>query len=263
MTRLAQKIEEQTYTGKFLRNQLNLNVTELKPAIQEPPDCSATINNKDGTTIFLYFEIAEYFVDIANRGGSSIKRVSSFWDKVNAILIPQLERLQLTVDVRVRFSEPILLESNQLVPFVDELVSFAREYCPRGNLERATFMKSSLRSYPLLYKFVQQIDLTYLEGIVALIWQCSNITAAFIGIDQGYLANLIREKSSKNFTWGEKAEKCLLIYASGDTVTSRAGPLPPDVSIWDDLELVAVCRSSVFDRIYFWECVQGWHKRLK
>jgi hypothetical protein len=98
---------------------------------------------------------------------------------------------------------------------------------------------------------------------VVLGWHCSNIAAANIGVDRSHLADLVRRKSAKNFTWVPGAEKCLLVYASGGTVTSRAGPLPPNQSIWLDEGLVAACKDSIFDRIYFWERVRTWHKRLK
>jgi hypothetical protein len=264
MTRAAQKDEEIFYTGEFLRNQLKLNLAELKPAIQEPPDCSATVINMDGTTTLLDFEIAEYYVDNSEVGGGSpVKRVSSCWDKVCASLYPQLETLQLPVDVDVRFNEPVSLKNGQDKAFASELIRFAREFCPGGYLEPTTHEVFSSESYPLLNELVERIVLTHLKDTVVIGWHCSNIAAANIGVDRSHLADLVRRKSAKNFTWVPGAEKCLLVYASGGTVTSRAGPFPPDQSIWLDERLVAACKDSVFDRIYFWERVRTWHKRLK
>ncbi len=73
MTRSAQKNEELWYLDEFLRKQLKLNVTKLKPTLEEPPDASAAITNVDGTTLVLDFEIAEYYVDDSRdrQGGSA------------------------------------------------------------------------------------------------------------------------------------------------------------------------------------------------
>jgi hypothetical protein len=265
MTRAAQKHEEIFYAGEFLRNQLKLNVIDVKPAVKEPPDCSATITNPDGTTVLLDFEIAEYYVD--NRrdgdGGSPSKRVSSCWDKVRATLDPRLETLKLPVDVGVRFKEPVSLRNGQVDQFADELIRFAQEFCPERHLERTAHDAFSAALYALLHEHVERIALTRLEGTVVIGWHCSNIAAAFVGVVRSHLGDLVCRKSAKNFTWVSGAEKCLLIYASGETVTSRAGPPPPDPSIWDDNDLVSACTGSVFDRIYFWERVLGWYKRLK
>src|SRR5262245_48756667 len=125
MTRAAQKDEEIFYAGAFLRNQLKLNVADLKPAIQEPPACSATLTNTDGTTTLLDLEIAEYYVDNPEEGGGSpVKRVSSWWDKVCASLYPQLETLRLPVDVGVRLKEPVSLKTGQVSSFANELIVF-------------------------------------------------------------------------------------------------------------------------------------------
>jgi hypothetical protein len=265
MTRAAQKGEEIFYAGEFLRNQLRLNVAEIKSAIQEPPDCSASVTNTDETTTLLDLEIVEYYVDNPGDGdrGSPVKRVGSCWDKVCATLYPQLETLRLPVDVAVRFKEPAYLKSGQVPSFASELIRFAREFCPKGHLERATHGEFSAESYPLLNELVERIALTHLEGTVVIGWQCSNIAAANVGVNRLHLADFVRRKSAKNFTWVPGAEKCLLVYASGGTVTSRAGPFPLDQSIWNDEKLIAACVDSVFDRIYFWERVRKWQKRLK
>jgi hypothetical protein len=226
MTRAAQKHEEIFYAGEFLRNQLKLNVIDVKPAVKEPPDCSATITNPDGTTVLLDFEIAEYYVE-------------------------------------VRFKEPVSLRNGQVDQFADELIRFAQEFCPERHLERTAHDAFSAALYALLHEHVERIALTRLEGTVVIGWHCSNIAAAFVGVVRSHLGDLVCRKSAKNFTWVSGAEKCLLIYASGETVTSRAGPPPPDPSIWDDNDLVSACTGSVFDRIYFWERVLGWYKRLK
>jgi len=265
MTRAAQKDEEIFYAGEFLRNQLRLNLTELKAAVQEPPDCSATVIDMGGSTTLVDLELAEYYVDnpAEGAGGSTAKRVSSCWDKVCATLYPQLDKLKLPVDVGVRFKEPVSLKNGRVSSFADELIRFAREFCPNGHLERTTHGVFAPKSYPLLNEHVEQIALTHFEGTVVIGWHCSNIAAANIGVRRSHLADLISRKSAKQFTWTPGAEKWLLVYASGGTVTSRAGPPPPDESIWDDKELVAACQGSFFDRIYLWERVRTWHKRLK
>lgn len=265
MTRPAQKTEEIDLIGEFLRTELKLDVSEVKPALKEPPDGSATITNPDGTTLLLDFEIAEYYVDdpLSGAGGSPSKRVSDCWDKVRVKLDPQLETLRLPVDMSLHFTEPVSLRNGQVRQFAKELIQFAQEFCPDGHLTRTTHDDFSVSSYPLLREHVDRVTLTRLDGTVVIGWHCSNTATAFVGVVRAHLCNLVRRKSDKKFTWVKGAEKCLLLYASGDTVTSRAGPLPPDPSHWDEEDLLAACKGSVFDRIYFWERVQGWHKQLK
>ncbi|MHC4404156.1 MAG: hypothetical protein ACYTG0_31260 [Planctomycetota bacterium] len=265
MTRVAQKDEELFYLDEFLRNQLMFDVTVVTPALKDPPDGSASITNTDGRTLLFDFEIAEYYVDDPRDGdgGSPSKRVSGCWDKVRGTLDPQLEALRLPVDVGVRFKEPGFLKNRHVGEFAGELIRFAQEFCPTRHLERTHHDAFSSASYPLLHQHVERITLTHLEDTVVIGWHCSNIAAACVGVVRSHLSNLVRRKSAKNFTWAPGAEKCLLIYASGGTVTSRAGPPPPDPSIWDDKELTAACSDSVFDRVYFWERVRSWHKRLK
>jgi hypothetical protein len=265
MTRAAQKDEELFYADEFVRQQLNLDVVKVKPAAHEPPDCSAIVSSKDGTTTLLDLELAEYYVDQFKDGvrGSLVRRVGSWWEKVCASLDPQIEAQRLPVLGSVRFKEPVLLKNAQVSNLSNELIRFAQESCPRRHLERTCHTEFSPASYPLLNELVERVYLTYLKGTVAVGWHCSNTAAANIGVDTSHLADLVRRKTAKNFTWRSGAEKCLLIYASGAAVTSGAGPLPPDPSIWDDRQLIAACGESVFDRIYFWERVRKWHKRLK
>jgi hypothetical protein len=264
MTRIAQKDEELFYLDEFLRGQLRFDVTDLTPAAKEPPDGSATISKPDRTTLRLDFEIAEYYLDDPREGasGSQSKRESGCWDKVRAALDPQLEVLRLPVDLSVQLKEPIILKKKHVAPFAAELIRFAQEFCPKGHVGRGGHEVFSAASYPLLFDYVVRISLTGLDGMAVIGWHCSNLAAAWIGPVISHLRNHILLKSSKKYTWVPGAEKCLLIYASGGTVTSRGGPLP-DPSIWNDKDLIAVCKASVFDRVYFWERVGKWHKRLK
>jgi hypothetical protein len=265
MTRDAQKREELYYLDEFLRGQLKLAVTELKPALKEPPDGSATFTNADGTTYLLDFEIAEYYVDDPrdDEGGSPSRRAKDFWDKVLAELVPRLEVLRLPVYLDVRLKDLTILKNKHVRQLADELIRFAQDCCPECHLERTRHVLFSAASYPLLHEHAEWISLTRHDDTYFLHWPCSNLAAAHVGPVTAYLRNHILRKSDRNFTWTPGAEKCLLLYASGGTVTSRGGPRPPDPSIWDDKDLLAACKDSVFDRIYFWERVRGWDERLK
>ena len=116
-------------------------MAELKPAIQEPPDCSATVSSADGTTTLFDLELAEYYVDnpIERKGGSTAKQVISCWDKVCATLYLRPEKLNLPVDVGVRFKEPVSLKLGEVSSFADQLILFSRAHCPTRHLERITF----------------------------------------------------------------------------------------------------------------------------
>lgn len=266
MTRVAQKDEELSYLDEFLRKQLKLNVTELEPALKEPPDGSATITNADGTTLLLDFEIAEFYVDDRRdgEGGSPSKRASGFWDKVAAEVVTRIEGLRIPVYMHVSLKVPELLKRKHIRPLADQLSRFAQEFCPEGDLDRTHHEAFSAASYPVIHEHVEWISLTRLDDTYGIRPTCSNLTVAHVGPVTAYITNHILLKSGKeNFTWRPGAEKCLLVCASGGTVTSRAGPPPPDPSVWDDKELISACEASIFDRVYFWERVRGWHERLK
>src|SRR5262249_19284400 len=221
--------------------------------------------NSDKSKGLMDFELTEYYVDDPRdcQGGSPSKRTSGWWDKVQAALDLQLEILRLPVDVGVRFKEPIVLKNSQVDKFASELIRFAQQFCPEHHLGRSSHRAFSVGTYPLLHEFVEQISLVRFDGLAFLGWHCSNVAAAFVGVVLRHLRNHILLKSAKNFTWTPGAVKCLLVYASGDTASSRAGPTLPDPAIWEDNDLVAASKASVFDCIYFWERVRKWHRKLK
>jgi hypothetical protein len=245
MTRAAQKNEELCYLGEFAREQLELNGAVVKSALKEPPDGSVTVTSADGTTLLLDFELSEYFVDTQTdrKSGSPRKQIDGFWENVRTELTPRLAALRLPVDLRVRLNEPIGIRKNQTRQFAEELIQFAQEYCPSDRL-RTRHEVFPAERYPLLHNNAEWISLVRLDGLAKV-------------------ASLIRDKSGKAFNWTPGAERCLLIYASGSVVTSRAGPPMAIQPSLEDSGVCAACASSVFDRIYFWERVLGWHERLK
>jgi hypothetical protein len=264
MTRAAQKNEELCYLGEFAREQLELNGAVVKSALKEPPDGSVTVTSADGTTLLLDFELSEYFVDTQTdrKSGSPRKQIDGFWENVRTELTPRLAALRLPVDLRVRLNEPIGIRKNQTRQFAEELIQFAQEYCPSDRL-RTRHEVFPAERYPLLHNNAEWISLVRLDGLAVIGWHCANLAVASVGVTPAKVASLIRDKSGKAFNWTPGAERCLLIYASGSVVTSRAGPPMAIQPSLEDSGVCAACASSVFDRIYFWERVLGWHERLK
>lgn len=115
--------------------------------------------------------------------------------------------------------------------------------------------------FPLLAEFARTLVLTKVS-YNSLYWTCTNASAAMVGLLPKRLAADVRKKSSKTYKWAENSEKWLLICAAGDSIVGTAGPLRADDG-WQDEDLLAACRTSSFDRIYFWDRPHRWHKRLK
>jgi len=265
MTRAFQKRHELAFLDLFLRGHLKLADVEIGKTFKETPDGSATINNPDGTTSILDFELVEYFVDepVRGSGGAPSKKAAGCWRKVQKAIYSRLKLLRLSIDLLIRFKEPMVLKSSQTNQLADEMIRFAQEFCPRGYLSQSEHKQFSATTYPLLHQSVGRIDLSNHEGLEISHWQCENISVASIGVVIPILIKHVEEKNAKSFNWSKDAEKCLLIYASGESTQSGAGPDPPDPRIWNDAGLVDICNSSQFNRIYFWEKVRRWDHRLK
>jgi hypothetical protein len=197
-------------------------------------------------------------------GGSPSKRASGLWDKVRAELLPRLEVLRLPVLLHVHLKEPIRLGTRHVRQLADELIRFAREACPRDQHTRERHEAFSAAAYPLLHEYVEWIYLfRFPDGTCIIDWSCSNLAAACVGVVPSNINDRVVLKSGKTYAWRPGAERWLLLYASGDSVTSRGGPPPPDRSIWRDKDLRIACEASVFDRIVFWDRVRRWHEWLK
>jgi hypothetical protein len=242
-----------------------LNVSALTPAPREPPDAWATVRNPDGTARHLDIEMAEYYVDDPGNGtgGSPSRRASGCWGKLQPEVVKRLAALRVPVQIDVRFRDPHTLGNRLVRSLADELVRYAQEFCPARDLARIRHDRFSADSYPLLHASVEWIDLTRFDDLFGIFPQCSNLAAACVGVVPTLLTSRVESKGSRPFSWRAGAEKWLLIYASGVTATSRAGPPPPDPAIWDDEKLAAACRGSVFDRIFFWDRVRNWSQALK
>src|SRR5439155_19708045 len=103
--------EELFYLNEFLRNQLDLHLTELGPATEDPPDAWAAVTSSDQTISLLDFEMTEYSVDDSPgaKGGSPRRQLNGFWDKILGELIPRLREQRLPIDLRIWLKEPVTL----------------------------------------------------------------------------------------------------------------------------------------------------------
>jgi hypothetical protein len=265
MTRAAQKGEELFYVQEFLRHQFGFALARVTCAPQEPPDAWAAVTNPNGTSRLLDIEMAEYHVDDPRDGpgGSPSRRAVGCWGKLQAQVASQLQALRVPVAMTIRFRDPLPFGNSRIRRLTDELVRFGQEFCPGFDLAQTHHDEFSSVSYPLLHEHAEWIALTRFDDLFGIFPDCSNLAAANVGVVPAHLKSRIELKSGRPFVWRPGAEKWLLIYASGVTPTSRAGPRPPDPSVWNDAELVAACEASVFDHIYFWERVRNWSQELK
>ena len=79
-----------------------------------------------------------------------------------------------------------------------------------------------------------------------------------------YVKSAVQQKNKKapNYSRNGAQELWLVIAAAGDTVSNHAGPLSESVKLANS-QLMALCQSSSFDRIIFWERISCWYKWLK
>jgi hypothetical protein len=264
MMRSRQKQVEKFLVREFLEKNLGLNVIRLLGRNPGPnshrPDIYAAIE-KNGGKVVLEIELTEYQVDtqFANAGGSPGERLNSFWREVQESLWRRLSKRPVEVEVLVTLNDPSKVKKVEARGFAEELVRLAREF--DFSASRTVSLTAFQPRFPLLAQYVRKLSLKKV-GFYSCAWTCTNASAAMVGVIPRHVANLVRKKGNKNYTWAEKAEKWLLLCASGRSIVGHAGP-PPNPVAWQDPELQAACKASPFDRVFFWDRVRGWHESLK
>ena len=193
------------------------------------------------------------------RGGSPGERLNSFWRKVIESLYRRLNKKRIKVEVSVTFKEPSRIKANDSGRFAEELVRLAREF--EISKSESTSLTSFRPEFPLLCRHVPRLTLKKVN-YYSFAWTCTNASAAMVGMNPKRVASLVRTKAKKNYKWANKADKWLLVCASGLSIVAHAGPVPP-AATWQDSELQAACMASPFDQVFFWDRVRGWPKKLK
>jgi hypothetical protein len=92
----------------------------------------------------------------------------------------------------------------------------------------------------------------------------ADVNAAYIGISAKDLIGIIIKKANGLQKWscGNIAERWLLITAPATTVHNSMHSHPERLK-WNDSNLISQCKSSGFDKIFFWSRKPpAWHKQI-
>jgi len=280
--RSSQKVREKLLAREFLHDVLGMTIYRLLGRSPPRADCYAVIQRNEQTEI-IEIELTEYQVDslAGQKGGSPGVRLSSFWRKVKESLFRRLSRHRLNVEVIVTLEDASAVKNDIAPAFAEELVRFARGIdLPTTGMCTITvfkpkfarmaaypptsedcFVKDLRPEFPILAKFVGTLRLSKVT-YNSLHWTCTNASAAMVGLLPNRLEADVRNKSRKTYKWAKNSEKWLLICAAGDSIVGTACPHLA-VDGWQDEELLAACKTSPFDRVYFWDRPHRWHERLK
>jgi hypothetical protein len=252
--------DRKSLVREFLEKVLGWTVCRLLGRHPPRPDIYAVIQ-KNGQKAILEIELVEYQVDTSTgeEGGSPGERLNSFWRKVQARLCRRLSKKPVKVEVRVTLKEPSKVKINDAGGFAEELVRLARGFVfpPWGTSTLTAFQPE----FHLLARYIRTVTLKKVS-YYTFAWTCADASAANVGISPRHVADLVRKKATKTYSWAKKAEKWLLICASGRSVVARAGS-PPAPTVWRYPELQAACRNSPFDRVFFCDLPRRWYEVLK
>jgi hypothetical protein len=262
--RNRQKQVEKFLVREFLEKGLRLNVIRLLGRNPGPnsrrPDIYAVIE-KDGGNTVLEIELTEYQVDTPSgkEGGSPGERLNSFWREVQESLWRRLSKGPVKVEVLVTLNDPSKVKKKEARGFAEELVRLARKFDLSASKD--ALFTAFQPKFPLLAQYVRKLILKKVS-YYSFAWTCTNASAAMVGVLPKHVANLVQKKGNKTYTWAKKAEKWLLVCASGRAIVGHGGP-PPNPVTWQDPELQAACKVSPFDRVFFWDRVRNWYQWLK
>jgi len=222
---------------------------------QKPPQPDALVEIADGRLFEI--EHTDYQYDQQANGGSPGRKLAAFWEAVIKHICYRQKIRAVYAEASVRLKDHADLGTREVVPFADELFAFAEEYQPeQGRKELKCFA-----GYPLLFKYAEEIAVWPTQGRTCC-WSCSNVNCGSVAVVPKEIARAIKTKSGKLYTWADGAVKCLLIVASGASLSSSAGP-HGTIAEWQSPELEDACRTAPFDRVYFWEGTHHWHHVLK
>ena len=262
--RNRQKQAEKFLVRRFLEELLGFKIYRLlarNPGHNSHrPDIYAVVEINEGRGL-LEIEMIEYQVDVSNgqKGGSPGEKLKSFWLKVTESLRRRLTRKPIEVELSVTLKDPSSVKNKDARDLAEELVRLARGF--DFSASKVASIKVFQPEFPLLTEHVRTLTLKKVS-FYGIAWTCTNASAAMVGVSSKRVANLVGKKANKTYTWAKKAEKWLLVCASGRSIVGRAGSPPPEQT-WQDPELQAVCKTSPFDRVFFCDLPAAWYARLK
>jgi hypothetical protein len=254
------KEHEKSCVRTFLERILGQCVLSLRGRAPPRPDISCVIE-RNGKRISLEVELVEYQVDarVAGCFGSAGERLNSFWQDVHARLRRRLSKNGPNRAVTVTLKRSTAIRGNDARGFAEELAHFVRAL--DSTVSATETITTFSQEFPLLSSHVQTLRIKKLDFNRQL-WTCTNVSAGNVGVCPRIVSNLVSRKCCKKYQWSRKAEKWLLVCASGRSIVAHAGPAIFAERLRDP-ELLTVCRTSQFDRVYFTDLTRRWHLRLK
>jgi len=225
----------------------------------------------NGREITVGVEVTKYQVDGdkatgSGKGSASIRAVK-IWDLIQHRLEkkhfpehPGLASLNVSVSL-----DTVNLPRQQACPtLADQIFDFLQEHVPTIGKE-AHFCRHGRRpndgcfeSYPMLKEFVRRISVWRRDCRLAnRVWRTD---AAHIGVVREEIIAIIDSKAvrCRNYDFSGMNESWLLICATGETSSSRAGRDHTGRATLESPALCAHAAAAGFDRVIFWDRVEPW-----
>jgi hypothetical protein len=216
-------------------------------------------------------EVRRHFNDEIIGKGSGGQRLNNFWATVQG----EIEKLKsqagqlYDVYVYVHLKKDILMQaglSSLEKKLAEEIFGFVREASKTITSSIIVVPEWKERKfcefhgYSIMQKYVREIKVC--KGFFAF-WG-ANVTATYIGISARRMAEIIGEKGERAKSWNTEGldELWLLIAAPHDTVFNAMHDWPDQANL-DDPIVLAECRISRFDKIFFWSSYPNeWAKQI-
>ena len=218
-------------------------------------------------------ELVEYQNDVGTVGRGSLgRRVDKCFRTIRESLRRrQYERAKIRQVVGMVFLDrDALPRMDQCEEVAAELIRFVEENLSiLSRTDRQWFERSDGRGrdadfvdYPLLARHFKRLMLEIFGGVGPIGWTYDN--ASSVGIVRRTVVGLINGKASKlsSYDKSNTDETWLLICAGLALPTDSAGPRQHGKRYLAATEIRCAAAQSGFDKVIFWERVQGWHEYL-
>lgn len=273
------------YIKEFLKL-TKYQIIGYKPS--ESPDSIFTIKYPGQTrTRVVGIEKTDYYNDATPGQASPGQLLYDFWGEITVIIESRInedsefhqingyfklnkEKLKLKAESITSKQEAIDLTS----AIADELCSLVGEFLRSGKQECSYYtsqqvidkMPSVSDVYEKLNEYFFQIDLQKVDfwESIRYGWR-ANVNAAHIGLSASKLTEIVHSKKDRRRAYNADniEEIWLLIAAPATTVYNATPNIPGIMSSFEDTDLLNVCESSGFGKVFFWSRKPPeWYKQI-
>ncbi len=236
---------------------MNYRVLNLKT--NEKPDVQATVEMGE-KRLKIGVEHTDYYVDTKPGESSPGKQLASTWRQVQTSIRRRISHRPILQHITglVAFKRNRSLPLRHANDLAKELVQLAQDYSVNHSGERT--ITKFLSNFPLLNAYISKVILIKTD-CRNVSWECINVNASSIGVSADEISLIVSQKAPKSFKYcrAQLDELWLVITASASTIFQSTGPCA-DLVYWESPPLEAACRSTAFDRIFFWDRIYNWYQ---